>query len=106
MPEQPKPIETKKRFPKLPKFIRTFLPHKMKRQVKELFVASIIVNFALAMVQIFEPIYLYQMGYSLTKIALFYLVVYALYFFLITVFHSFLMLSEEVLEMLWFCGLY
>jgi MFS family permease len=83
MPEQPKPIETKKRFPKLPKFIRTFLPHKMKRQVKELFVASIIVNFALAMVQIFEPIYLYQMGYSLTKIALFYLVVYALYFFLI-----------------------
>ena len=83
MPEQPKPIETRKRFPKLPKFIRTFLPYRMKRQVKELFVASIIVNFALAMVQIFEPIYLYQMGYPLIKIASFYLVVYGLYFFLI-----------------------
>lgn len=80
---QPKPIETKKRFPKLPKFIRTFLPHRMRRQVKELFVSSIIVNFALAMVQIFEPIYLYQIGYPLIKIAFFYLIVYGLYFFLI-----------------------
>jgi MFS family permease len=83
MPEQPNPIETKKRFPKLPKFIRKFLPYKMKRQIKELFVASIMVNFALAMVQIFEPIYLYKSGYSLLKIAIFYLVVYGVYFFLI-----------------------
>ncbi len=77
------PIVTKKKFPKLPKFIRVFLPYKMKRQVKELFVSTIIVNFALAMVQIFEPIYLYQMGYPLIKIAIFYLIVYVLYFFLI-----------------------
>lgn len=83
MSEQNAPIETKKRFPKLPKFIRKFLPYKMKRQVKELFVASIMVNFALAMVQIFEPIYLYKSGYSLLKIAIFYLVVYVFYFFLI-----------------------
>jgi len=77
------PIPTKKRFPKIPKFIRVFLPYKMKRQVKELFVSSIIVNFALAMVQFFEPIYLYQIGYPLIKIAIFYLIVYILYFFLI-----------------------
>ena len=83
MLEQPNPIETKKRFPKLPKFIRKFLPYRMKRQVKELFAASIIVNLALAMVQIFEPIYLYKSGYSLLRIAIFYLVVYAAYFFLI-----------------------
>ncbi|MCD4704559.1 MFS transporter [bacterium] len=83
MPINPQPIKTKKRFSKLPKFIRAFLPYKMKRQVKELFVASIIVNFALAMVQIFEPIYLHQMGYSLIKIAFFYLIVYVLYFFLL-----------------------
>ena len=68
---------------KIPKFIRTFLPYRMRRQVKELFVSSIIVNFALAMVQLFEPIYLYQMGYPLIKIAFFYLIVYVLYFFLI-----------------------
>jgi MFS family permease len=83
MPENPEPIKTKKRFSKLPKFIRKFLPYRMKRQVKELFMASIIVNFALAMVQIFEPIYLYKSGYSLLKIAIFYLVVYVFYFFLI-----------------------
>ncbi len=77
------PLKTKKRFLKLPKFIRAFLPYRMRRQVKELFIASIIVNFALAMVQIFEPIYLYQMGYPLIKIAFFYLIVYVLYFFLI-----------------------
>jgi MFS family permease len=83
MPENPQPITSKRRFFRLPKFIRKFLPYKMKRQVKELFVASIIVNFALAMVQIFEPIYLYKSGYSLLKIAIFYLVVYVVYFFLI-----------------------
>jgi len=80
-----KPIETKKRFSKLPEIIRTFLPHRMRRQVKELFVASILVNFALAMVQIFEPIYLYQIGYPLIKIAIFYLMVYGLFFFLIPI---------------------
>jgi len=76
-------IKTKKRFSKLPKFIRTFLPHRMRRQVKELFISSVVVSFALAMVQIFEPIYLYQIGYPLIKIAIFYLMVYGLFFFLI-----------------------
>ena len=46
----------------------------MKRQVRELFASTILVNLALSMVMIFEPIYLYKIGYSLQKIMLFYLV--------------------------------
>ena len=64
-------------------FIKSFLPHHMKRQVKELFIFTTLINLALALVMIFEPIYLYQIGYSLNDIMLFYLIVYALYFFII-----------------------
>ena len=53
----------------------------MSRQTKELFVSNIIINLALAMVQIFEPIYLFKLDYSIRQIALFYLAVYFLYFF-------------------------
>ncbi|MBT6690950.1 MFS transporter [Candidatus Parcubacteria bacterium] len=64
------------------KFIKSFLPHHMKRQVKELFISTTLVNLALALVMIFEPIYLYQIGYSLQKIMFFYLIAYFLYFIL------------------------
>jgi MFS family permease len=62
--------------------IKSVLPHRMKRQVRELFMSSLIVSLALAMVMIFEPIYLYKIGYSLQNIMLFYLITYALYFVL------------------------
>ena len=62
--------------------IKSVLPHHMKRQVRELFMSSLIVSLALAMVMIFEPIYLYKIGYSLQNIMLFYLITYALYFVL------------------------
>ncbi len=62
-------------------FFRNFLPYRMSRQTKELFVSNIIINLALAMVQLFEPIYLYKLGYPIYQIALFYLVIYVLYFF-------------------------
>lgn len=61
-------------------FVKSFLPYKMKRQVRELFVSTTMVNLALAMVMIFEPIYLYNIGYSLQQIMLFYLITYILYF--------------------------
>ena len=61
-------------------FLKDFLPYKMKRQVKELFASTILVNLALSMVMIFEPIYLYKIGYSLQKIMLFYLITYLIYF--------------------------
>ena len=63
-------------------FLKDFLPYRMKRQVKELFASTILVNLALSMVMIFEPIYLYKIGYSLQKIMLFYLIAYFVYFFI------------------------
>jgi len=63
-------------------FLKELLPHKMKRQVKELFASTILVNLALAMVMIFEPIYLYKIDYSLQEIMLFYLIAYSVYFFI------------------------
>ncbi len=63
-------------------FLKDFLPHNMKRQVKELFASTILVNLALAMVMIFEPIYLYKIGYSLQKIMFFYLITYFVYFWI------------------------
>lgn len=62
------------------KFLTSFLPERMQRQVRELFIETTLVNFALAMVMIFEPIYLYQIGYSLQRIMFFYLITYVLYF--------------------------
>lgn len=64
-------------------FITTFLPHNMRRQVKELFVFTTLINLALALVTIFEPIYLYQIGYGLREIMVFYLITYLLYFLII-----------------------
>lgn len=61
-------------------FIKSFLPHSMRRQVKELFISTTLVNFALAMVVLFEPIYLYKIGYHLQYIMFFYLLVYVAYF--------------------------
>ena len=66
----------------LNKLFASFLPHHMKRQVQELFAATVLLNLALALVVIFEPIYLYQIGYSLQQIMLFYLIVYVGYIIL------------------------
>jgi len=64
-------------------YLKTFLPQHMRRQVKELFISTTLVNLALAMVMIFEPIYLYQqLGYRLHEIMLFYFIVYIVYFFI------------------------
>ncbi|MFH0873896.1 MAG: MFS transporter, partial [Candidatus Komeilibacteria bacterium] len=62
------------------RYLGTFLPHQLSPEVKELYTSSIMMNFGLAMVQMFEPIYLYSIGYSLPMIMWFFLVVYGLYF--------------------------
>ncbi len=74
--------------PKIKSIIVSFLPCHMRRQVRELYSATIILNFAIAMVSIFEPVFLYTLfikQYSLSTtlsfILLFYLVVYIAYFF-------------------------
>jgi len=64
-------------------FINSFLPHHMRRQVKELFIFNTLINFALALVTIFEPIYLHQIGYDLNHLMLFYFLVYSLYFIIV-----------------------
>lgn len=60
-------------------FFSSWLPSHVRRQVRELYISTVMVNFGLAMVMLWEPVYLYQIGYSLQKIVLFYLVTYVAY---------------------------
>ena len=60
--------------------ILNFFPHHMRREIRELYVSTTILDFALAMILIFEPIYLYTIGYNLQEIILFFLLVYGIYF--------------------------
>ncbi len=61
------------------KTVKTFFATRLSYQVRELYLSVSIVTFAAAMVAIFEPIYLYQLGFSLRQILYFYLAVYVLY---------------------------
>lgn len=70
-------------FKKLSCLAPGYLANHVKRQIKELYASAAIMDFAIAMVVIFEPIYLYTRGYSLQKILLFYLAIYSLYFIFI-----------------------
>jgi len=53
------------------------------RQVKGLMSATALLNFAVSAISLFEPIYLYSLGWSLASICLYYFAVYALTFFLL-----------------------
>jgi len=64
------------------KLFKKFFAVRASRQVKELYISDMIINLATAMVALFEPIYLWTQGFSLTAILYFYLGVYVLYFFL------------------------
>ncbi len=61
----------------------------MRREIRELYVSTTILDFALAMILIFEPIYLYTIGYSLQQIIFFFLLVYLIYFFIMPLGASF-----------------
>ncbi len=63
------------------KTVKAFFATRISRQVRELFLSVMIVNFGVAMVAIFEPIYLYTIGFSINGILYFYLGVYGVYFF-------------------------
>jgi len=63
------------------KTLKSFFATKLSYQVRELYIATSMVSLAAAMVAIFEPIYLYKIGFSLEKILLFYLAVYVAYLF-------------------------
>ncbi|HLC99388.1 MAG TPA: MFS transporter [Patescibacteria group bacterium] len=64
-------------------FISSFFARHLRREVKELYISVTILDFAVAMVAIFEPIYLWKIGFSLPQILLFYAGVYGLYFFIL-----------------------
>jgi MFS family permease len=55
----------------------------LNKQMGNLYLATTILDFSLAMVVLFEPVYLYQLGYSIQHILLYYIVVYGLYYFLV-----------------------
>jgi len=54
---------------------------KLNRQLSELYASVALKDFAVAAIAIFEPIYLWTVGFSLQNIVLFYLLVYGIYIF-------------------------
>ncbi len=58
------------------------LPQRLSLQVRELYWAALLQNLALAMLLLFEPIYLWQQGLGLRGIITFFLGVYVCYFLL------------------------
>lgn len=61
---------------------RHYFHRHLQKQLQELYATVAIMDFALAAVIVFEPIYLWQKGYGVVSIMTYYLVVYGLYFFL------------------------
>lgn len=57
----------------------------VNREIGELFITVAMVDFGVSMSGIFVPVYFYSLGYSLSKIALYYALVYTFYLFLIPV---------------------
>jgi len=60
----------------------TFLSHILRREIKELYLTVAISGFAVSMLFIFEPIFLFTLGVPLWGIALYYALVYFAYIFL------------------------
>lgn len=63
------------------------LPHyfkgKLNTQLRELYLTAALMDFASAAITLFEPIYLWTLGYRIPEIMVFYLIVYGSYFFLV-----------------------
>ncbi len=66
-------------------FIEHYLAPHPSREVKEILQSTTILDFAVSLVMVFEPIYLYSQGFSIEQILLFYGAVYILYFFLLPI---------------------
>lgn len=64
------------------KMIASTFPSSLPRELKELYLTMTMLNFALAAGMLFEPIYLYTIGFSLSEIMVYFFAVYVLYFFL------------------------
>lgn len=75
-------VDTKKLLAILIHKEQQFFPNTVPRPLKELYLSSAISNFAISALLLFEPIYLYTLGFPLWKIMMFYFLTYVLYFFL------------------------
>jgi len=60
--------------------VKKFFPTHINQQMREFFVSSAIFDFGSAMAAIFEPIYLWSLGWRLPSIIIFYMIAYAFYF--------------------------
>lgn len=77
MPESPSsPIHHHTFIGTLP----SYFARRARGEVRELFLNAAILDLAIAMILLFEPIYLYQQGLDMRGIVLFYVGVYVLYF--------------------------
>src|SRR5512133_3838361 len=57
-----------------------FFPEHMNQQMREFYASSAIFSFGAAIASIFEPIYLWSLGWKLPSIIIFYMAAYAFYF--------------------------
>jgi MFS family permease len=64
-------------------YIDHYLAPHPAHEVKEIFVSTAILDVAVSMIALFEPIYLWKLGYGLPYIAGFYVALYATYFLLL-----------------------
>lgn len=60
--------------------IPSYFARRARYQVRELYLSRAILDLATATVMLFEPIYLYKLGFSLAQIMYFFLAIYLLYF--------------------------
>lgn len=59
-----------------------YFKHRLNTQLQELYLTAAMMDFASAAITLFEPIYLWTLGYRIPEIMVFYLIVYGSYFFL------------------------
>lgn len=64
------------------RFQNRYLAKNIKREILELYISTIIRNFAISLISIFEPVYLYTLGYSLQWIIFYYAMIFTGFFFL------------------------
>lgn len=60
-----------------------YFQHSLRREISELYISIAIKNFAISMIAIFEPVYIYLLFNSIQTVVLYYAAIYTLYFFVI-----------------------
>lgn len=61
----------------------SYFHKRLNKRLGGLYLAVTMLDFALAMVVLFEPVYLYKLGYSIQHILFYYIVVYGVYYFIV-----------------------